>query len=128
MIAFFDYLYYFVYKFYSRKEKGAAATATMIVSALQAANLLSVFMLYNLFISSKVYLHKIVFVAVFILFEIVNYIRYIYKDKISIAYLEEKWKKETEAKQLRNWQLRFFYIILSIGIFFGLAIYLGSRA
>jgi len=128
MVAFFDYLYYFIYKFYSRKEKGAAASAAMLVGALQAANLLSLLMLPSIFTSAKFYLNKIVFVIVFICFEVVNYIRFIYSNKVSIEQLEKKWEKETEAKKLRNWKLRFIYIGLSIGIFFGLAIYLGSRA
>lgn len=127
MVGFYDYLFYFIYKFYSPKEKGAATTSAMIIGGLQAINVLSIIMLPSIFISSKSYLNTITFIIVLLFFQIINYIRYIYRETISIQLVEERWQKKTEAQKVRIRALRFLYIALSVGIFFGLAIFLGSR-
>jgi Ca2+/Na+ antiporter len=129
MVNFYDYLYYFIYKFYSFKEKGAVTTSAMIVGALQAINVLSLFMLATIFtFLSKGYLNAVSFIVVLFFFQILTYIRYVYKGKVSIKELEEKWEKKTVAQKKTNSVLRALYIYLSVGIFLGLAIYLGSRA
>jgi hypothetical protein len=67
MVKFYDFLYYFIYKFYSSKEKGAAATSAMIVGGLQAINVLSICMLPAVFtFSSKSYLNVMTFIIVLI--------------------------------------------------------------
>jgi hypothetical protein len=77
---------------------------------------------------SKRYLNAISFIVVLFSFQILTYIRYVYKEKVSIKELEDKWEKKTEAQKTTNSVLRSLYIILSVGVFLGLAIYLGSRA
>lgn len=129
MVRFYDFLYYFIYKFYSSREKGAATTSALIVGGLQAINVLSICMLPAVFtFSSKSYLNAMTFIVVLFFFQILTYIRYVYKEKVSVQELEEKWERKTEAQKTRNKVLRSLYITLSVGVFFGLAIYLGSRS
>jgi hypothetical protein len=128
MVGFFDYLFYLIYKFYSPKEKGAATTSAMIIGGLQAINVLSIIMLPAIFTSAKGYLNTITFIIVLFFFQIINYIRYIYREKVTIQGLGEKWQKRSEAQKIRIRTLSFLYVALSIGIFFGLAIYLGSNS
>ena len=128
MTGFYDYLFYHIYKFYSLKEKGAAATSAMIVGGLQATNVLSIFMLISVFKSWKDNLTTITFIVVLCLFQILSYMRYILGEKITILKLEEKWQKKKEDQKVRFRIFMALYIALSIGVFFGIAIYLGSTS
>src|SRR5690349_19084213 len=121
MTKFYDYLYYAIYKFYSPKEKGAATSAAMITEGLQAANVLSGLIFISICISSKRYVNATIFVSVVLFFMIINYICYIYKEKVNIEDLGDEWQRKTDAQKVRIRALRFLYIALSVVAFFGLA-------
>jgi len=126
-MRFFDYLFYFIYKFYSQKEKGAASSSAGIIGGLQAINILSILMVFSIFLIQKSYLNKIISLVIIIFFQITTYIRYIYKETNSIAVIEERWMKMNNPKKKQARLLGTLYIILSVIIFFGLAIFLGTR-
>ena len=127
ILRFFDYLYYLIYKFYSRKEKGAASTSAGIIGGLLTFNVLTFVTFISFFISEKPYLNKITAIGVFIFFQIITYIRYIYKEKIPIPHVEERWLKLSESRKQMIRGLSFLYIFLSASVFIGFAIFAGSR-
>jgi len=53
-----------------------------------------------------------------------NGIRY---NRITYAILNEKWKDENESKKVKNQLLVLLYVVASVVLFVGLAIYLGSK-
>jgi len=124
-MLFFDYLYYLIYRFYSPKEKGAASSSAGVIGGLQAANTLTVYLLFLLF-SRQVHLNKVFFIVVIVIFQITTYIRYIYKDNNSIVKIESYWQKMNEQQKTRMRIWGILYITLSVIILFGLAILLGS--
>jgi hypothetical protein len=126
-MRFFDFTYYIVYKFYSGKEKGASSSSAGIIGGLQAMNLLSSIMLVSIFIKEKSYLGKLLFLGIIVFFQVTTYIRYIYKENNSIEIIEKRWFELDEITRKNVKRLIFIYIILSISIFFGLAIFLGTR-
>ena len=127
MMIFFDTLFYLIYKFYSRKEKGAASSSAGIIGGLQSVNILTIYLLF-LLSWQNAHLNKIIFIVVVIIFQITTYIRYIYRDNNSITKIESTWQKMDEPKKttIRVWGI--LYIIFSVVIFVGLAILLGSRS
>lgn len=126
-MIFFDYLHYLIYKFYSKKEKGAASSSAGIIGGLQASNILTLLMLFSGFIHNISYLKKVFFIIVFIFFQIVTYIRYVFKENNSISNIEKRWLKIEESKKLKIRNFGLLYVVLSVVFFFGLAIYLGSK-
>lgn len=50
---------------------------------------------------SKNYVNIIVFISVLFVFEILAYIRYVYKEKVNIIALEEKWEKKTTPQRFK---------------------------
>lgn len=125
-MIFFDFLFYFIYKFYARKEKGAASSSASIIGGLQAMNVLTICFLISTYTLEKSYL-KIFFLIPIIFFQITTYIRYIYKNNNSVSIIEEKWLKLDESKKTRLRALGLSYVILSIIACFGLAIFIGSK-
>jgi uncharacterized membrane protein len=126
-MIYFDYLYYLIYKFYSSKEKGAASSSAGILGGLQASNVLTFLMLFSGFMHTIAYLNKVFFIIVFIYFQIATYIRYILKEKNSISNIEERWLRLDESKRLKIKNFGILYVVLSVVVFFGLTIYLGSK-
>lgn len=127
MLRFYDFLFYLVYKYYSRKEKGAAFSSAGVIGLLQALNVLTVFMLIAVFLSYNVFFNKVSAIVVGIFFQITTYIRYVYKETNSFKVIEEKWLRITEPEKIRIRSLAAAYISLTILIFFGLAIFFGGR-
>lgn len=126
-MIYFDYLYYLIYKFYSNKEKGAASSAAGIIGGLLATNILSFFMLISVYIHNKLFENKVIFIIVIIIFQIVTYIRFILKENNSIINIEERWLKIAESRKLKIRNFGLLYVVLSVVVFFGLAIYIGSN-
>ena len=121
----FDFLYYFIYRFYSKKEKGAATSAAAIIGGLLATNFLAILMFASFFIPLS--LTKVFFIIVTIIFQVVTYIRYIYKEHNSIKSIEERWLKLKDSRKVKVRTFALLYTVLSIVVFFGLAIYLSSK-
>src|SRR5688572_2188973 len=95
----FDFFYYFIYRFYSKKEKGAATSAAAIIGGLLATNFLAILMFASLFIPLS--FTKVFFIIVTIIFQVVTYIRYIYKEHNSIKSIEERWLKLKDSRKVK---------------------------
>ena len=127
-MIFFDFLYYSIFLFYSNyNEKGAASTSAGIVGGLQALNILTGIMLYQLLFGERTYIDKLFVVGLFIVFQVLTYYRYIYKDIRSIEVMDKKWSAKSMAFRKQMGKLLFVYVAISIIGCFGLAIYLGGR-
>lgn len=125
MLRFFDYVYYTIWKFYNRYEKGAGFKALLALVAIQSANCLSI-----LFLISFFYLHKkisdleiVTFIIFFILF-VLEFIRYNSK-KYNYKVLNEWWGNERDNIKYPKHSLVQLYITLSICLFLFSVIYGG---
>jgi len=123
----YDFLYYLIYKFYSRKEKGADSSSAAIIGGLQAINVLSIIFIISGLAHQKIYGLKLIAIGICMLFQITTYIQYIYKKSSSLTIIEAKWLRKSEAEKTRIRVFAFLYIALSIIVFFGLAIYFGNQ-
>ena len=128
-MIFFDFLYYSIYRFYAGyNEKGAASTSAGIVGGFQAMNILTAIMLFQWFVQQKSHLNKLLVVALFLVFQITTYLRYIYKDNHSVAMMESKWSGSPEAIRKRISVALFLYGTVSVVTFFGFAVYMGNKS
>ena len=124
---FFDFLYYHIYKFYSKyKEKGAASTSAGIVGGFQAINILTLVLLFKLLTHRNDYISTTLVIVLFIIFQITTYYRYIYKENHSTIVLEKEWETKAENSRKRIFTMLYIYGGISIVACFSLAIYLGN--
>ncbi|RYE52634.1 MAG: hypothetical protein EOP48_16070 [Sphingobacteriales bacterium] len=127
-MIFFDFLYYFIFRFYSDyNEKGAASSSAGIVGGFQALNILTGLMLYQLFFRKEVHINKLLVVFLFIVFQIWTYYRYVYKDDRSTEVMEKNWASKSAAFRKQMNTVLFLYAAISIIGCFGLAVYIGGR-
>jgi hypothetical protein len=125
---FYDFLYYKIYKFYAKKEKGASSSAAATIGGLQAMNVLTLIIICLNFSHKKIHFNKIVALVIILFFQITTYVRYVYRDNNSIQAIEEKWLNKSESYWTMHNIFGIVYIILSVILFFGLAIYFGSAS
>jgi Ca2+/Na+ antiporter len=125
---FFDCLYYRIAKFYaSYHEKGAESSSSGIVGGFMTLNVMTIVMLYMVVFEPKPYFDKLIVIVLFVIFQIYAYVRYSYKDNHSVDLIEQKWLSKSESYRRQFSILLFLYGAISIVLFIGLAIYLGSR-
>ncbi|TXJ27077.1 MAG: hypothetical protein E6Q24_09130 [Chitinophagaceae bacterium] len=127
-MIFFDFLFYNIYRFYSRhKEKGAESSSAGIIGGLQTVNLLILYELILLIQANNGKMRLPFVIALLAFFQVYTYIRYIYKESNSVQILERKWLNKTESYRKQSILLQYIYVSLTIIAFLGLAIYLGSQ-
>jgi glucan phosphoethanolaminetransferase (alkaline phosphatase superfamily) len=125
MLTFFDYLYYAVCDFYSKRgEKEPRFTALLISALMHSFNLLSILFFISLITQSKIGINKFYAVIMTLALIILNGIRY---NKYNYDVMKEKWGNEEESKKKKKAFIIVLYVILSTVLFFWLAIYLGSK-
>lgn len=128
MFSYFDYIFYRVCKAYSGTiSRDPAGSAMSFVSLIQLFNILTFEFLFEIIIQHKAHISKILIVIIGILLLVFNYRRYIYKDDRSDKVLNEKWRTESQNLKIKNGILTILYIIISMSLGIGLAIYLGNK-
>jgi len=116
----FDYIFYRLYCFYYKNEKGRTpvSTAVLYLSVLQILILFFLYMLINISLKGKISLKelqidgaylKLGFVVFALLLNLLNYINYKRKYKT----LVEKFKNHPLNKKLKLWML----YIIGAGLF-----------
>lgn len=116
----FDYIFYRLYIFYDKKEKGVSpiSTAVLYLSVLQFLMVFFVYMIVNISLRGKISLKelpidvaylKIGFVVLSLLLDIFNYITYKRKYKT----LVDKYKNHPLNKKFKVWML----YLLGAGLF-----------
>lgn len=127
-MLFFDFLHYFIFKFYSGyREKGALSSSAGIIGGFQTINVLTGIMFFMLATHQKVFLATWLVVSSLAIFQVTTYIRYIYKDNHSISVIERSWLSKTEANRNLTRKLLIIYGAGSVLLFLGLTLYLGIR-
>jgi hypothetical protein len=130
MFFFWDYLYYGIYKMYKNSEdSGAEFGAVCAVSGLQSFNILSILMLYSIFIqrSEEFNIPEIVFIGTFFVLVVLNYIRYIRISKFGIDKIQVKWDKKGGKSKINTRVVLSGYALISTAVFFGLIFYYASK-
>lgn len=126
-MVFIDYLFYGVYKIYSSyNEKSAESISAGIVGGLLTMNVLTIDMVIRLLTGNKAPLNELYIIGLFLVFQVVTYIRFLYRSNHSIGVIEEKWNKKSKSQQAPLETSLFLYVLLSIVSLFGFAIYIGS--
>ena len=116
----FDYIFYRLYTFYDKKEKGITpiSTAALYLSVLQILMMFFAFMIINITLKGKIALKelpidsaylKIGFVVFALLLNLINYIKYKRKHKT----LVDKFRNHPLNKKFKVWML----YILGAGLF-----------
>jgi len=127
-MIFFDFLYYLIYKFYhSYNEKGAASTSAGIIGGFQTLNVITGIMVFELVFNQKGYLNKPVVIILFLVFQVYNYYRYIYKNERSIEIMEQVWLKKADTAKRLTSNLLLLYGIASLILGLGIPIYVGLK-
>ncbi len=126
-MVFFDYLFYGVYTIYSSyNEKSAESISAGIVGGLLTMNVLTIDMVIRLLSGNKAPLNELYIIGLFLVFQVVTYIRFLYRSNHSIGVIEEKWNKKSKSQRASIETSLFLYVLLSIVSLFGFAIYAGS--
>jgi len=127
-MIFFDFLYYLIYKFYhSYNEKGAASTSAGIIGGFQTLNVITGIMVFELVFNQKGHLNKPVVIILFLVFQVYNYYRYIYKNERSIEIMEQVWLKKADTAKRLTSNLLLLYGIASLILGLGIPIYVGLK-
>lgn len=125
MIMFFDYVYYRVCKaYYHTRDSSPRIAGLCVISVVCFFNLLSLFCLYSIFIREDIYINKLWAIPAGLTIIILNGIRY---NKLHYGILERKWKEDAKKTYFMKGVIAFLYIILSLVIGIGLAIYVGEQ-
>jgi len=129
MITFFDFLYYSIYKLYSKtSDTSPEFAACCAVSGFQAFNIGSVVMLYGILVEGReIYISKLFGGSSIIILIDLNYIRYIRIDKFSTEVLKAKWEDDLSNYRKKYRLPLIIYMALSILLFFGLIFYFGRK-
>ena len=126
VLHFFDYLYYKSCNLYAKRNpEGAGISGLCVVALFQMFNLSAVFFLFNIILDKNIPVSKLLILAGCILLLILNGIRY---NKVTYAVLKEKWDYEEENKKIKKQLLLLLYIVGSVILCLGLAIYHGSKS
>jgi hypothetical protein len=126
MFLFFDYVFYKSCNLYAKKNPdGAGLSGLSVLVLMHVFNLLSILFLVSIILENKRFINKFLVLALFVFLFIVNGIRY---NKITYVSLKERWDCEDKNRKNKRQALVLIYIIGSVALLFGLAIYLGSKA
>jgi Ca2+/Na+ antiporter len=127
-LTFFDFTYYFISKIYSKAgEKGHQFSATAILSGSLTMNVFTVLEIFALYFQShNFFLSKILLIFIYLLFQICFYIRYLRNTNYSLDKIETEWKTKLDKTKIKYRFFCLLYVVLSIIIPIGLAIYIGS--
>lgn len=124
-MLFFNYLYYRVYLFYvAKKDSIPGPSALAIVVLLQIVNLISILFLSSIIYGQALLINKGIAIILFVITLIINAIYY---KKNNFDKLSKKWQNEDFALRRKRGVGVILYIVISLFLFFGLAIYLGAK-
>jgi hypothetical protein len=101
MLTFFDFLYYKIYKAYSKTSESSPEFAgSCAVSGFQTFNISSVIWLYGYFFNrGELYMSELFGGILIVSLIILNYIRYIRINKFSKEVIEAKWESKSPDDQ-----------------------------
>jgi len=125
-MIFFDYVFFRVCKAYSlAKGSSPEATAAVILALMQCCNIFTIVMVIEIVKHDKSLLTTAFCVALFLVFSVHNYIRYVYREVHNYSVISEKYVNDNQ-RAIKG-TLVLLYIILSLGLVFFLAVFEGTR-
>jgi hypothetical protein len=125
---FFDFLFYLIYKFYkSYNEKGAESSSAGIIGGFLSVNVLTLTMTITFLINGQLKTNKLFALILILFFQVYAHVRYIHLKRYSVECIEEKWLNQPDSSRRKLRILLTIYGITSILMFFGLALYIGSK-
>jgi hypothetical protein len=125
ILDFFDYTYYWACQYYYRQDKDNARwLAIFLMSGLYCFNIFSLIWAVQLFYIQNFQCNKVAGFVLFIAIVVLNVIRY---KTNTYDVLKERWKDEETSRKKRKQIQVLLYVFLSFALFFGLAIYHGSK-
>ena len=128
-MIFFDFVFYVVHRTYEAyNEKSSESTAAGIVGGLWAINVLSILLAYSAIQQRPAELNKVLLVILFIVFQVITYMRYLLVDSHSAENIQIKWQGKSDSYRQTMKFLIKLYIVFSFVSCFCLAIYLGYRS
>jgi len=129
MYTFFDFLCYSAYKVYRNvKESGPEFGGAFAVSGLQGFNIYSLHMGYLLAFNKDNDEVKVeVWLSIFGVLMVANYIRYLYIPKFSIEAIKLRWDAKSLDYQKSSSFFQGLYVLVSILLFFTLVFTLVFR-
>lgn len=126
-MVFFDYLYLKVYKFYSSfNDKSAQSTAAAIVGGLITMNILTLLFFIDFILDNNALTSEWLIIFLFLFFQVITYYRYLYQEKHSVTVIENKLSELPKSKKETIKIIHFIYWVVSLVLFFGSAIFIGS--
>jgi len=117
MFRFFDFTYYLTFIFYSNEKQQDVKnsdTAATVVGFMMSSNAICFLFLLSLLFDKNIGINKPTVVVISLLFQIVTYVRYIYKSKYSIEAIELKWNALSVEKRKKTSKLIAAYAAFSI--------------
>jgi hypothetical protein len=124
---FFDALYYRFFTYFRRYEKGAQSSAAGFIGLVISLNFLLMVMLVNHYLLRDWVPIKSSSIVVFIVLQILTYIRYFHWEKYALPEVEKRWLAKSEKHKNRIIILHNFYLFVTfIGTIF-FAIYSGPK-
>lgn len=117
MFRFFDFTYFLTFLFYSNEKQQDVKnsdTATAVVGFMMSSNAICFLFLLSLLFDKNIGINKPTVVVISLLFQIVTYVRYIYKSKYSIEAIELKWNALSIEKRKKTSKLIAAYAAFSI--------------
>lgn len=124
----FDFLYYKSCKFYeSFGEKGADGSGAIVVSLFMIMNILSILIFISHVTDSSEILDQLLIVCLCAIVLILNYVRFLYMPKRSLAAIERKWQSRSVASRRVFSFFITLYGVISVIACIGLATYVGSQ-
>ena len=123
MLHFFDYVYYRSSKFYfDNKGTSSKISGLCVIVLMHVFNVGILFFLYCAISKTKPLIRVPIILFTLIFFFLLDGVRY---NKLNYEILFDKWKNEPYPH--KKGALVIIYIISSSIVFFGLAIYLGTK-
>jgi hypothetical protein len=124
-MRFFNYLYCKTCAFYFKyNDSSPKIAALLVVVGMQVFNAFSLFFLLCVIMQRRIAPNKLLTVFIFLIFLVANGFWF---NKYHYEVLKERWQNEKESSKNIRQFLVVSYIVLSTVLFFGLAIYLGSK-
>jgi branched-subunit amino acid ABC-type transport system permease component len=126
MLSFFDYLYYSIFKLYSKSSDSSPEfAASCAVSGFQAFNIVTLYLFYSTIIEKKeiVYVPKTLALVIILVLIIFNYIRYIRVKKFNYVMIKDKLNTKSLSDQNYLKVFQIIYLVVSLLTCFGLVFY-----
>ncbi|PZR28602.1 MAG: hypothetical protein DI535_05535 [Citrobacter freundii] len=127
-MAFFDFLFYNMYRYFADRRDGApASSSAILLGGFFTMNFLALYICTGIISKDYFLIDKFYAIILMIIFQIYTHLKYVRKKQNAIEKIGAKWLDKTQANRADITRLHYLYSIGSIVIFFWLAVYVGFK-